>query len=674
MYTMIKKLTITLFILLIILTIAITAIPKAMQFGAIYLLDEEGVQAEIDDINIEIFNGVFEVIGAQGVNEEGNGFNIGYLLIDFDWPSLSDHSITINSIKLDNFKLDTVHGKQSILSVGGINLADNNTQQSTAPIEDTGGQESTPWNIALNNIALNDINVCNTFESKKICSKLESFNWIGEIKFNTGSPIEENINIQSTLSINNISITDMKNSKPILINGSIDLNTLTLDGIDKLAFESFTVNGFKIFPEQDTNLSIAAFDSLAINKLKLTNNKSLYIKNITLTGTAANIIIDKEKSLNIQQSIAGSLPIEENNSSPKKDTSTTDKKPLQVKIDEVRIEDGNLLTFIDKSLNTPFENSYSIKKLIITNLDTQNLQTRNHLKADLAIGQHGKIIFEGDIQLLSDTKEFNISGDVKGVDLRPVSSYLEPSIGHKIKSGQLNAGIKLSALDGSIDSLLDLNLKKFKLRPISEKEKAKLNKELGLGMPLDAALNLLRDGDDNINIELPITGDVNNPDFDPSDAIYTAMSKAITATIINYYTPFGLVTVAGGLFDLATALRFEPIVFNANKSSIISLHEASLDKVVQLMKQRPKLHLTLCGFSNMEDLSIVSPDLYTESKEKPAKAPLIDKVLPELTALASKRSENIKMYFVNHKIAADRLILCEPEYKQDGISGVELSL
>ena len=92
------------------------------------------------------------------------------------------------------------------------------------------------------------------------------------------------------------------------------------------------------------------------------------------------------------------------------------------------------------------------------------------------------------------------------------------------------------------------------------------------------------------------------------------------------------------------------------------------------MKERPKLHLTLCGFSNMDDLNIVSPALYTEIKSKPEKTVLIDKALPELAGIASKRSDNVKNYFVKSEIAADRLILCEPEYNQDGIAGVELSL
>ena len=671
---MIKKILLTLFILLITLTLIITAIPKVIQLGAIYLLEKDGVQTEIQDINIDIFNGEFEIIQAQGTNTEGYGFNIGHLLIDFYWPSIFDHSFTINGIKLDNFKLDTVHGDQNILSVGGINLAGQNEEEITPPADEIDDERGTPWNIILKNVSLNNINTCNTFENKKICSQLESLNWTGEIKLSTESPIEENINIESTLSINNISITDIKNDTPILTNRSIDLDKFTLKGINELSFESFLVKGLKIFPENDNSSSIAVLDSFEINQLKLTNNKTLHIKNIILAGTGANLIIDKSKSLNIQQRLSRSLPIGNNDSTSNKNDQKASEDPLDIKIDEIRIEDGHLLSFSDQSLNTPFKISSTIKQISITNLDTANQKTKNHLKIDLTANKHGKIKLEGDAQLLNKLKEFEMSGNAKGIDLRPISSYLEPSIGHKIKSGQLNVDIKLSALNGTIDSLLDLNLKKFELRPISEKEKAKLDKDLGLGMPVNSALNLLRDGDDNINIELPITGDVENPDFDPSDAIYTAMSKAITSAIVNYYTPFGLVTVAGGLFDLATALRFEPVIFNANESEILSPHETDLNKIVELMKQRPALHLTLCGFSNIEDLSVLSPDTYSKIKDLPEKPALSEKLLPALSDIASQRSENIKTYFVKNGTAADRLILCEPEYNHSAIAGVEISL
>ena len=132
-------------------------------------------------------------------------------------------------------------------------------------------------------------------------------------------------------------------------------------------------------------------------------------------------------------------------------------------------------------------------------------------------------------------------------------------------------------------------------------------------------------------------------------------------------------TFADVLFDLATALHFEHVIFDANTSNILPTHEASLNKIIQLMKQRPKLYLTLCGFSNLDDLRKASPDLYAKTKDKPENIILNDEVLAKLTNTASKRSENVKTYFVKHEIAADRLILCEPEYKYNAIAGVELS-
>jgi len=678
---MIKKLSLTLFILLIVLALIIVAIPKAIQFGAIYFLNEQGIEAEIKDINIDILNGKFEIIDAHGENNEGNGFNIGHLLIGFQWSSLLDNMLVINNIKLDEVKLDTVHTKQAIKSIGGINLIENNKQDVNPQEQAINAEKSTSWKISINDISLNNINVCNTFEneSKKICSKIKSFNWVGKIDFATDTPIEKNINIASSLVIRDISITDTINNIPILTNSSIDLINFKMSGVDKLSFESFIVQGLEVFPETESTKSIALLDSLKVSQLDLTNNQQLNINNIIITGIGTDIVIDKNKSLNIQQRLSNSLP-NQNEKTPQEDekstkeTEKTNKKSLAIKIDSIRIENSHPLSFNDQSLNTPFNISSIINLLSITDIDTTKPTTNNHLTLNVTTGNHGILALEGDIQALSEKKEFNISGTAKGIDLRPINSYLEAPIGHKIKSGQLNADITLTANKGTIDSLLNLNLKKFKLRPVSDKEKGKLNKELGLGMPLDTALNLLRDSDDNISIKLPITGDVENPDFDPSDAIYTAMSKAITATIINYYTPFGLVTVAGGLFDLATALHFEPVIFDANESTILASHEPGLNKVIQLMKQRPQLNLTLCGFSNIKDLSKVAPDLYAKTKDKPENKNLNDEVLQKLTATASNRSDNVKTYFVKNKIAADRLILCEPEYKNNAVAGVELSL
>jgi hypothetical protein len=48
-------------------------------------------------------------------------------------------------------------------------------------------------------------------------------------------------------------------------------------------------------------------------------------------------------------------------------------------------------------------------------------------------------------------------------------------------------------------------------------------------------------------LEIPVTGDLRNPDFDPTDATTKATSSAITTDVLNFYTPFRLVTLVDGL-------------------------------------------------------------------------------------------------------------------------------
>ena len=360
----------------------------------------------------------------------------------------------------------------------------------------------------------------------------------------------------------------------------------------------------------------------------------------------------------------------------KKPQPETHKKtqPLKIKIAELQLLESHPIIFSDKSLNKPFNISTEIKAFSVLNIDTGNSQQNSKLQLHLVIDKHGKIKMQGDIQLLADNRSFDLKGKVTGVDLRAVSSYIEPALGHSIKSGQLNADIKLLSKQGKMDSLLELDLRHFQLKALSDEEKEKLNKKMGLGMPLDTALNLLRDKDNSIKLKLPITGDVNNPDFDPSDAIYTATSTAITFAIINYYTPFGLVTVAQGLFDLATALRFEAVNFDAGTVILTSEHNKSLDKIAALLIERPQLHVTLCGISNNNDLGVIAPEIKQQQKDASKEFKLDAETSKKLLQIAAKRSEAAKLYLIEKSVAADRLILCEPEFEIEEIAGVKISI
>ncbi|MCK4704689.1 MAG: DUF748 domain-containing protein, partial [Gammaproteobacteria bacterium] len=340
------------------------------------------------------------------------------------------------------------------------------------------------------------------------------------------------------------------------------------------------------------------------------------------------------------------------------------------------------LIFIDDSFKESFSVDIHNIELSLDNIDSANHDAISHLSVSLNIDKYGSFkMLDAELNPLSKRPNLKGIGKVIGLDMRMLAPMTKQYIGHNIKSGQLDVDLKLNINQGVIDSNLGLALHQFELKTLSNEEAKALDSEFGF--PLNSSLSLLRDSDNTIYLDIPFTGDIESPEFDPRDAIVTASSKAITAAVIHYYTPFGLVFAAESLFDLATALNFDPIIFKHGESKLDAAHNEQLDKLATLMTERPGIHLTICGFSNNMDKDKLFPaaeksvsiTLEQKTPVKPEPAPLSKENIAVLKKLAETRSNNVKKYMVNKKtIESSRLIECAPEYSPDEISVVEISI
>jgi outer membrane protein OmpA-like peptidoglycan-associated protein len=237
----------------------------------------------------------------------------------------------------------------------------------------------------------------------------------------------------------------------------------------------------------------------------------------------------------------------------------------------------------------------------------------------------------------------------------------------------------LKADNGVLDSNIALSLYHFQMKSVSKEDAAKLDEMFG--MPLNQTLVLLRDKDDSIHLDIPITGDVNNPNFEPMDAIIKATSKAATVTLITFYTPYGLIYAGGNIaLNLATALNFDPIEFDPGSTELQTNSKEQLDGLSKLLTEKPQVHLTLCGITNKQDVFALYPELKPkkENADKTNKdAPLTKEQTLKLDQLARDRQVNSKNYLIKqHNIDHSRLILCAPEHKDndENISGVEINI
>ena len=188
-------------------------------------------------------------------------------------------------------------------------------------------------------------------------------------------------------------------------------------------------------------------------------------------------------------------------------------------------------------------------------------------------------------------------------------------------------------------------------------------------MPLDTALNLLRDKDDNIELEVPVTGDISSPQFSFMSIINKAIIKATGTTAISYLKyvlgPYGLAIGATEIgYKMASGIRLEPIAFKAGSSVIEPENNAYLEKVTQILKDRKKVRITFCGWAVEQDRAVFQKylDLSTRKGIIADDSKNAEEVEQKLLSLAEARAHALEKYLVEkHGIDHKRILICRPQ-------------
>jgi len=532
--------------------------------------------------------------------------------------------------------------------------------------------------LTIKNIKIDDTDFCYLENSISLyyCFTLDQFTWDGSIKYvNAFSSTEDfNLTARGALSLTHPVIINHTLQRTLLDLKSLVTNDINVQDNGEISIQQLALNNLAAL-QRSKNQSdyTATFSNLTITDTHFSKN-NIAINSINLEGLSNSISKDSNGEWEHNKwLVKNDIKPEANQSESKKESD--DKVPLIISLNKLDVTSNEKILFTDNSTQPAME--IGLQELIF------NINSLYTIKpdSDSPFNLHAKTTdlstfdVEGSARPFAEKISFDAKGQLKGFDLRVVTPAIKKAIGHIIKSGQLDADLQLRATEGELDSKIALSLYHFNIKPTSKADAEKLDKKFG--MPLNQTLVLLRDKDDSINLDIPITGDINNPDFNPMDAIVKATSKAATTTLITFYTPYGLIYTGGNvLFDLATALNFDPIVFKAGSSELLSENKEQLNKLSKLMTEKPKIHLTLCGTTNQGDLYAINPKTKIQQGDKKEITLSIEQVTA-LNQLASQRQTNIKKYLIKEgNVTQDRLILCAPEHQEDAnaIAGVEINI
>ncbi len=129
----------------------LTLLPIGARIAAENYLHSIGMQADIDDVDINLFTGTIGVTGATAQTAAGDGFEIGRAEISIDyWPLLS-REIRLSRLSMNDARVDIRRTRDNHLRVGGFTVL----PWDTSP--DSTGADGSAWGFGVEHVSLDAV-------------------------------------------------------------------------------------------------------------------------------------------------------------------------------------------------------------------------------------------------------------------------------------------------------------------------------------------------------------------------------------------------------------------------------------------------------------------------------------------------------------------------------------
>ena len=277
---------------------------------------------------------------------------------------------------------------------------------------------------------------------------------------------------------------------------------------------------------------------------------------------------------------------------------------LPLRIGRFSMTGGSVVEFDDQGVERPFKVSFRIRELSAEGYDSRQPDQALPVVLSGSLGDSADLTLKGWVKPFAPRLTMAITGKVAEFSLTPLSSYTAPLIGYNLDAGQLDADLDLKIELGKISATNELTLRALAVSPLDSEETRKFDAQLSV--PIETALGMLRDKNNVIRLKIPVTGDIDDPTFDASDAINQALASAMKTGAMTIVAtalfPYGtLLTVASMAGEAASRLRLDPLAFAPGSAELTPESHDYLRKLGKLLAERPEINIRVCGVAVAAD-------------------------------------------------------------------------
>jgi len=378
----------------------------------------------------------------------------------------------------------------------------------------------------------------------------------------------------------------------------VNSGSLSLDGRTELDFQGRKSDGaafkgglrlanFEVMDaaqqEPFLRYRLMKLDGLDVSTIKHT----LKLQSVDLVEPENRLVISKDGSTNVQRALK--LVSEETKATAiPASVPTTPEDAYQLSIGKIRIQNGRN-AFIDRSIEPN-------ATLLLSNLNGTNtgLTTLPEGASSLDLkglaGGIAPVLITGRAMPLRHDKDTDITVKISGADLTDFSPYAGKFLGYTVRKGKLDVEAHVRIQDRKLKIEDRLRLDQFFLGD-------KVDSPDATHLPVRLGLALLRDRKGLIEIEVPIDGSLDDPDFHYGKAVWNAVLNLLGKIATS---PFTLISkLFGGGADLSQA------TFTAGLATLEPGEATKLESLAKALYERPELGLELESTVDAQDAGAI---------------------------------------------------------------------
>ena len=504
--------------------------------------------------------------------------------------------------------------------------------------------------LSINNATITTLSLGSVFSSAK---------WNGAAQYTTTTETPS-VHLQGQLEFNELSGKNLQTKMSIAATHKLSIKDLTINQTHDIKASSIELDDLSV-AKIDSKNPLVDSKKVLIKDFYLQNLKDTNINKINLIGLTAQIDIDKQGGVILLKKLTDSLSSSNEKKVNKIDDST---KPAQFHLASLAISKDSHLKLSKETEQGSIKKDIYLDHVNIGDLNSKTPRKPTPVNIKATIDKFSTLAIEGNILPFSEKANIALQTKLSAFELHEFSPIIREQLGYNIQNGQLNADLNINIKDNILDGTTSVEINQLVLDAADENKMAKMTQQLS--MPLDSALSLLRDDNDDIKLKIPVKGDIASPDFNINDIINTALGNALQGTVKNVLKyalqPYGLIFMAAEkAYGAATSIKLDALTFPPGQDTLPIESKNYLQRVGELMQKRPQLRIRVCGFATTKDHLFLQSQPNKNGTPPPKdQQESLDK--EKLLELAKNRQIAVKSHIVTkYKVETTRLFSCKPQ-------------